>query len=309
MTISGIGTRSALGVQSLVDMRNQLDDLQRQLGTGQKSDTYAGVGLDRGLAVGLRTRLSALGGYDDAITNVGVRINLAQSALGRIADIGHDVKGAALQTPNIDSSGTTIAQITACADLGEVLGLLNTQAGDRYLFSGSAGDKPSVESFDHIMNGDGARAGFKQVIAERKQADLGDQRPRPAGHLGADRDLGLARRGRGRLAVRLQARRRQLDAQQRDRDPDRRRAAGDLGRFHGAAQRRRDHPVPLHAARRHEREHHADRHHLGNARAGPVHHRRDAGGHRRQYAGDADGVARQARGDLADRGVGGGGGQ
>ena len=58
MTISGIGSRSALGVQTLVDMRRQLDELQRQLATGKKSETYAGLGLDRGLAVGLRSRLS-----------------------------------------------------------------------------------------------------------------------------------------------------------------------------------------------------------------------------------------------------------
>ena len=55
-----------------------------------------------------------------------------------------------------------------------MLGLLNTQVGDRYLFSGRAADQPAVETFDHIMNGDGARAGLKQIIAERKQADLGD---------------------------------------------------------------------------------------------------------------------------------------
>jgi flagellar hook-associated protein 1 len=37
-------------------------ELQRQLGSGMKSTTYAGIGLDRGLAVGLRTQLSAIGG-------------------------------------------------------------------------------------------------------------------------------------------------------------------------------------------------------------------------------------------------------
>src|SRR5205085_12611107 len=45
--------------------------------------------------------------------------------------------------------------------------------GDHYLFSGLATDKPAVESFDHIMNGDGARAGFKQIMSERNKADLG----------------------------------------------------------------------------------------------------------------------------------------
>ncbi len=173
MGVSGIGSQTSLIVQSLVDMRRQLDDLQRQLGTGQKADTYAGMGLERGLAVGLRSHLAALGGYDNAITNVGVRIDLAQGALDRMSDITHSVKAAAFQSPSIDSSGATIAQSTAYSELGELLGLLNIQVGDRYLFSGRASDRPAVETLEHVMNGDGARAGFKQVVAERKQADLG----------------------------------------------------------------------------------------------------------------------------------------
>ena len=34
-------------------------------------------------------------------------------------------------------------------------------------------DQPSVDTLDHILNGNGARAGLKQVIAERNQADIG----------------------------------------------------------------------------------------------------------------------------------------
>ena len=54
-----------------------------------------------------------------------------------------------------------------------MLETLNTQAGDRFLFSGSAIDTPSVASADDILNGKGALAGLKQLIAERNQADLG----------------------------------------------------------------------------------------------------------------------------------------
>jgi flagellar hook-associated protein 3 FlgL len=173
MSITGIGSKSTLIAQSLVDMRRQLDELQRQLGTGKKSDTYAGMGIDRGFAVGLRAHVSALGGFDHAITNVGVRIDLAQTALTRVSDLAHEVKAAAYQSGNIESGGSTLAQSTAYSSLDEILGLLNTRAGDRYLFSGRGGDQPAVETLDHIMNGDGARAGLKQVIAERKLADLG----------------------------------------------------------------------------------------------------------------------------------------
>jgi flagellin-like hook-associated protein FlgL len=173
MSVTGIGSRSASAVQSLVDMRNQLDDLQRQLGTGKKSDTYAGLGLDRGFTVGLRAQVAAIGSYDDTITNVGVRLNLAQTALGRIDDVSHTIKSDAYAAPSIQGDGSTIAQSSAYTGLDEILGLLNTQAGDRYLFSGRATDQPAVETLDHIMNGDGARAGFKQIVDERKQADLG----------------------------------------------------------------------------------------------------------------------------------------
>jgi hypothetical protein len=173
MNIIGVGARSSLVVQSLGDMRAQLGDLQRQLGTGKKSTTYAGLGIDRGLAVGLRSRLSALGSYADTVTQVSVRTNLQQAALTRISDLNRAVKSATLTQFNIDASGQTATQRAALSQLDEILGLLNTPAGDRYLFSGRAVDTPATATLDQILNGEGTRVGFKQVMTERNQADLG----------------------------------------------------------------------------------------------------------------------------------------
>src|SRR5437762_6434864 len=94
--ITGVGPQSSLMVSALSDMRSQLDDLQRQLGTGQKSQTYAGLGLQRGLAVGLQGQLSALSGFDDTMTGVGTRLSLAQTALQEIDQSGNAVQRAAL---------------------------------------------------------------------------------------------------------------------------------------------------------------------------------------------------------------------
>src|SRR5947207_4655622 len=174
MTVTGVGMGSSLVVQMLGDMRSRLDDLQRQLGTGQKSTTYAGLGIDRGLSVGLRNQLSAMTGYADTVTNVGVRISLQQNALSGITGMANSVKGAAQTQFAIDASGQSAAQRTASGQLDQILSLLNTQSGDRYLFSGRATDTPATDTLDHIMNGDGGRAGFKQVMAERNQADLGN---------------------------------------------------------------------------------------------------------------------------------------
>src|SRR5262249_16315385 len=73
----------------------------------------------------------------------------------------------------LDDTGHTVGQTNAGVQLDELLNLLNTQVGDRYIFSGRALDTPAAESLAHILDGDGARAGFKQVVTERNQADLG----------------------------------------------------------------------------------------------------------------------------------------
>src|SRR5437660_3945135 len=100
--ITGIGPQSTLIVSALSDMRTQLTDLQRQLGTGQKSTTYAGLGIDRGLAVGLQGQLSAMSGYADTVIQLGVRMSLQQTSLTRIASLGSAVKSATQTQFNID---------------------------------------------------------------------------------------------------------------------------------------------------------------------------------------------------------------
>jgi flagellar hook-associated protein 3 FlgL len=174
MSVSGVGSSVGMTIQSLVGMRKQLDDLQRQLGTGKKSADYAGVGVDRGVAVGLRSRMSALDGYASTITGVGVRTNLAKTALDRMITINSDTQTMIRRSAyQIDFTGQTADQQNARFSLDEQLGLLKTQSGDRYLFSGRAGDQVPVETMAHILDGDGTRAGLRQIIAERYQADFG----------------------------------------------------------------------------------------------------------------------------------------
>ena len=74
MSVSSIGAQSQLAIQQLTQMRAQFDDLQRQLSTGLKSSTYAGLGIDRGVTVSLNAQLSAIGGFDNTIDNVMTRI-------------------------------------------------------------------------------------------------------------------------------------------------------------------------------------------------------------------------------------------
>jgi flagellar hook-associated protein 3 FlgL len=172
MTVMGISGTASLMTQSLVDLRGQLDDLQQQLGSGQKSQTYAGLGVQRGLTVGLQSQLAAMSGFDDTMTRVGTQLSVAQTTLQEIDQSAHAVKqSAAKSTFVIDQTGQTSDQQAAQGQLDQMLAALNTQVGDTYIFSGMSPDKPAVDTVDHILNGNGTQAGFKQVLSERRQAD------------------------------------------------------------------------------------------------------------------------------------------
>jgi flagellin-like hook-associated protein FlgL len=174
MIVSGVGSSSSLTLQAIGQMRNQLDDLQRQLGTGLKTTTYAGLGLDSGLTIGLRSQLNSISGYQSTINQVGVRLDLMQTALSQFTSVAHQSQGTILQSQYVLAGGNqTQDQKNTAAVLDSLAGMLNTAADGRYLFSGSTVDQQPVDSIDHILNGDGLKAGLTQVIAERKQADLG----------------------------------------------------------------------------------------------------------------------------------------
>jgi len=174
MAINGVGNSNFLLSQSVLDLKSQLDDLQTQLATGKKSTNYAGMGVNEGFAIFARSQLSSLSAFTTTMTNVNTTIDTTNTVLQSFSDIATKVQSAAGSGGAIvTGSGQTVNQQTALLELKSMLQMLNTQSGDRYLFSGSAIDKPSVASMEDILNGKGALAGLKQLISERNQADLG----------------------------------------------------------------------------------------------------------------------------------------
>jgi hypothetical protein len=185
MTISPFnpGSLARSSADLFVSMRRDMTDLQRQLVTGQKSETYGGLGFGRRTSLDARATLSAMEGYTNSINNADLRIKLMVQGLERVGKLGSDMKSdTTLSKFELLSGGRTFAQQNAELRLKESIDLLNMDVAGRYLFSGRSSETMPVETYDRIMNGDGTRAGLKQLIAERKAADLG-----------AD--------GRGRLAV------------------------------------------------------------------------------------------------------------
>ena len=174
MAIDGVSGRTAYIGSAILNLRNQLNDLTTQLASGKTSTTYAGQGTDRGFALSLRAQVGSIDAFADTATNVNTRINVANLSLQGLSDIGRSVKAAATSsTIVLNNNGQTSGQITAQAAFANAVSLLNTQSGDRYLFSGRATDQAATVPADVMLNGNGAQAGLKQLINERRQADQG----------------------------------------------------------------------------------------------------------------------------------------
>jgi flagellar hook-associated protein 3 FlgL len=172
--ISGVSGKTSYIGTGILNLKSQFEDLQAQLASGKISTTYAGQGLDRGFALGLRAQVSNIDAYTNTATNVNTRIDVANLSLQGLSDIGSEVKKAATSsTIVLNSNGQTSGQVTAQSQFADAIAMLNTQSGDRYLFSGRATDTPATAPSNDILYGTGTKAGLTQLISERKQADQG----------------------------------------------------------------------------------------------------------------------------------------
>src|SRR3954451_24233974 len=174
MVINSIGYGSTVLGQSVRNLNDQLTTLSAQLTTGKKAVTYAGMGVNEGFAIAARAQLSNISAFTDTMSKINTTISVANTALQALADIGTQVQNAdAAFSQTLNGAGQTIGQQNAQSQLGMMLGILNKQYGDRYVFSGAAIDTQPVTDADTLLNGSGAQAGLKQVISERQHADLG----------------------------------------------------------------------------------------------------------------------------------------
>jgi flagellin-like hook-associated protein FlgL len=158
-----------------VSMRAQLDDLQRQMSTGKKSDTVGGLGIDRRVSLDVRGKLASIDSWSSTIKQGELRLKMMSQSSERFAKMTLEAKGDF--RPNsylLTATGQTPGQILSTEKLQQSIDALNMDINGRYLFSGRATDVKPVETFNLMMNGDGAgRAGIKQMILERRQADIG----------------------------------------------------------------------------------------------------------------------------------------
>jgi flagellar hook-associated protein 3 FlgL len=172
MSINSLGYNGTALGQAVLNINTQLTNLSTEMASGEKSTTYAGMGVNEGFAIAARSQLASISAFTDTMSNVNTTISAANTALQALSTLGGQVQNYAASSPGVlDSTGQTTAQETAGAELSSMIGILNTQSGDRYVFSGTAINTPPTATVGDIINGTTSQAGLKQVIAERAQAD------------------------------------------------------------------------------------------------------------------------------------------
>lgn len=169
-----ISTSRSYLFQAVTTARETSDDLQRQLATGLRSDTYGGLGLERRQLIEFSAELSQLNGYQRGIDQAKVRVDVLNETLTQLRDIASKTRSNSLDTNfELDTNGKTLFQNESFASFQDVATILNTEAGGRYLYSGREVLEKPVVAPQAILNGQGAQAGFYQIADERRQADLG----------------------------------------------------------------------------------------------------------------------------------------
>src|SRR4051812_33180884 len=75
-----------------VGLRRELDGLQRQLATGQRSESFGSLGLERRASLDIRGKLSALDGYLATIKDTQFRITMMTQGLSSLTAMAGNTK-------------------------------------------------------------------------------------------------------------------------------------------------------------------------------------------------------------------------
>jgi flagellin-like hook-associated protein FlgL len=161
-------------LRQITAMRGRFDALQVQLASGERAGSLAELGGDRFFDLTIRARASRIEGYQANLTALNLRVDMLDTTLGRLGKLQSEARGI-MSVSGYGQGDVNLgtAPKQAEARLDELLNLLNAEIGSRYLFGGNSTDSRPVASLASVLDGEGGRDGFRTVLGERRQADLG----------------------------------------------------------------------------------------------------------------------------------------
>ncbi|MCZ8259990.1 MAG: flagellin [Beijerinckiaceae bacterium] len=166
--------KSKQNARLLLSMRYQLDDLQRQIASGKKSQTFGGLGDMRVSSLTFRNQTGITDGYSSVIDITSIRLKIMDQSTNELRTLVEKARGVMLETRGTGGYPEITAAVKQVqAQFEQMVTSLNNQHEGLYLYSGRTRDVRPVVDPNTIMWGDGTNAGLRQVIDERRQADLG----------------------------------------------------------------------------------------------------------------------------------------
>jgi len=118
----------------------------------RKSTTYSGFGVGEGFAVAARSQLSSIFRVCRYHHQRQHHYQHRQYRAAVALEVKRQVQNDAASTPqNLNSNGQTIAQQNAVSVLNSIVGILNTQAGDRSYFPAARLTRPRSRQSDNIL--------------------------------------------------------------------------------------------------------------------------------------------------------------
>ena len=145
--VTRIGTFTSQKLILDATLRNQsrLSDLQLQVATGKKSQTYSGLDLDVSRLTNLKNDLAKSQQYVDNIDTVTKRLNFMEFGLEQIDGIARDMRSLIRNSLNGNAADTNNLQELAQQYLDQVTEIMNLRDDSRYLFAGGKTDTKPVD--------------------------------------------------------------------------------------------------------------------------------------------------------------------
>jgi len=135
-----------------VQMRNQGTDLERQLSTGRRADSYAGLGVKRGPALDMRAKLNGLESFQNNIKDANLRMSMLMQSVEGLDKVSARTRSMLVApASNVFGGGVPQEQIMAQGDLKLAIDMLNADINGRHLFAGREHDKRPVVGYETMM--------------------------------------------------------------------------------------------------------------------------------------------------------------
>lgn len=143
-----------LVMRNIDQLNAQNNVLTAEESTGATSESFSGLGDQAYEAISLEPQISAIGAWQDNVTQVQTRLSVSQTALSSISSIAASLQSSLIGLGST-SSAASIAAISDSAKqaLTQLTSLLNTQDGNSYVFAGTASDQAPVTSDDLASSG------------------------------------------------------------------------------------------------------------------------------------------------------------